>query len=437
MASDVVLHPGDVLPLTIEKPVAGGRMLARADGQVVFVLGAIPGERVHATIDQIKNGVAFATASSIDEPSSDRRGVGGDPLCGGLVYSHVAYERQLALKAEIVADAFARIARVALPGAIVVHASPEHGYRMRARLHVRHGRIGFFREGTHDLCDPAPGGQLLPATTVILREIEARIGEHAHLVRELELSENIPASERVVLLDLVDEARRTESRALVDALDVPDVQGVWTIPSPTRHRDPIGRGTHFVTDTLTLGSGDTRAEVMFRRHAGAFFQGNRFLLQSLVESVLRQLPDGPIVELYAGAGLFGISHAALGRGRVTAVEGDRLAAADLEHNARPFMDRMRVESAPVEHFVRDATAIADAEAILLDPPRTGMSKAAVQGILQSGVRRIVYVSCDVATLARDTRKILDAGYLLTHTEGFDLFPNTAHVEVLVRFDRSV
>ena len=95
-----MIRPGDVLPLTIEKPAAGGRMLARVDGQVVFVLGAIPGERVHAAIEHIKGDVAFATASSIDEPSPDRRAVGGDALCGGLVYSHIAYERQRALKAE-------------------------------------------------------------------------------------------------------------------------------------------------------------------------------------------------------------------------------------------------------------------------------------------------------------------------------------------------
>jgi 23S rRNA (uracil1939-C5)-methyltransferase len=429
-----VLRPGDVLPLTIEKPAAGGRMLARADGQVVFVLGAIPGERVRATVEHIKGGVAFATASSIEEPSPDRRAVGGDPLCGGLVYSHIAYERQRALKGEIVGDAFARIARTALPGAIAVRASPEHGYRMRARLHVRHGRIGFFREGTHDLCDPAPGGQLLPATTAALREMEARLGARAHLVRALELSENVPASQRVVLMDVADDARRADLRAIVDALERPDLQSVW-IPSGARRRDPIGRGSHFVTDTLSLASGDARIEVAFRRHAGAFFQANRFLLQPLVESVLRQLPDGPIVELYAGAGLFGISHAALGRGRVIAVEGEALAAADLEHNARPFIDRMRVEAAPVERFVRDPDAAADAQVILVDPPRTGMSKDAVQGILRTGALRIVYVSCDVATLARDTRKILDAGYALTHVEGFDLFPNTAHVEALVTFDR--
>jgi 23S rRNA (uracil1939-C5)-methyltransferase len=101
----------------------------------------------------VAKGVVYAQTTKIDEPSADRRELTGDPRCGGCLYAHIAYDRQREIKARVVTDAFARIARIELPSAVVVAASPVDGYRMRARLHVRAGRIGFFREGTHDLCD--------------------------------------------------------------------------------------------------------------------------------------------------------------------------------------------------------------------------------------------------------------------------------------------
>src|SRR5688500_17244301 len=143
---------GDVLPLTIDKPAAGGRMIARVDRLVVLVSGAIPGERVRAKIERVGKGAAYAAAVDIEEPSADRRVATGDPLCGGCLYAHIAYPRQLELKALVIADAFARIGRLGLPAGIRVAPSPEEGYRMRARLHMRGRLAGFFREGTHEVC---------------------------------------------------------------------------------------------------------------------------------------------------------------------------------------------------------------------------------------------------------------------------------------------
>lgn len=428
------MQAGDIVTLAIEKPVAGGRMLARHDGQIVFVSGAIPGERVQSRVEQVKGDVAFAIVTAVEEPSADRRAVHEDPLCGGAVYSHIAYARQLALKGEVVADAFARLARTTLPVPVAVRPSPEQGYRMRARLHARHGRLGFFREGTHELCDLAAGGQLLPGTAAVLRSVEARLGDRAGVVREVEVSENISASERVMLVETADAARQKDLHAVLHAFDVPEVHGVMVVP-PNREIEPAMRGSPFVSDTLNLTVGSLRAAVAFRRHVSAFFQGNRFLLQPLVEAVLQQVPPGDLLDLYAGAGIFGVSHAALGRGQVTAVEGDRQAAADLLHNAQPFIDRVRVEATPVEYVLRRDDAARGAGAVLVDPPRTGMSKDALGGILRTPSPRIVYVSCDVATLARDVRKMLDAGRTITHIEAFDLFPNTAHVETVVTLDR--
>jgi 23S rRNA (uracil1939-C5)-methyltransferase len=195
-----------------------------------------------------------------------------------------------------------------------------------------------------------------------------------------------------------------------------------------------GRGHPHVSDVLELTVEGASARVRLRRHVAAFFQGNRFLLQPLVETVLGLTPPGGLIDLYAGVGLFGVSYAALGRGPVVAVEGDRQAAGDLRDNAASLVDLMRVVPHAVEEFlVRSPNA--GVATMLVDPPRTGMSKAAAQMVVAAGAPRVVYVSCDVATLARDVRRFVDSGYRLMHIEAFDLFPNTAHVESVVVLER--
>src|SRR6266545_1392320 len=169
------LTPGQILSLTIEKPAAGGRMIARMNGQVVLVSGAIPGERVRARIERIGKGVVYANTVDVDEPSADRRDRFGDLQCGGSLYGHIAYARQLDIKSQVIGDAFGRIGRLPLAAPVPVRPSREAGYRMRARLHLRAHRIGFFREGTHDVCDPRPTRQLLPATCDALELLAAAI----------------------------------------------------------------------------------------------------------------------------------------------------------------------------------------------------------------------------------------------------------------------
>jgi 23S rRNA (uracil1939-C5)-methyltransferase len=168
----------------------------------------------------------------------------------------------------------------------------------------------------------------------------------------------------------------------------------------------------------------------------SFFQGNRHLLGRLVQHVVDQVRAGEaVVDLYAGVGLFSVSVAAAHGARVTAVEGDRFAAADLEANAAGGSVVAAHQS--VEQFVaaiRPQTGGA-AVSVIVDPPRTGMSREAVDGVLRLKPSRITYVSCDVATLARDARRIVDAGYVIERADGFDLFPNTPHVETVVGFSR--
>src|SRR6185503_18284775 len=192
-----------VVELHVEKPTAGGRMLARHDGQVVLVWGAIPGERVRARIERSGKGVLFAETVAVVAASPDRRSGLADWRCGGNVLAHVVYERQLQIKSEIIRDAFARIARLPLPASPVVIASPEQGYRMRARLHVGDGRVGFMREGSHEICAVGPTQQLLPATVAWLEGVEARLREGTlNGLTSIEIAENIAATERAAHLEL-------------------------------------------------------------------------------------------------------------------------------------------------------------------------------------------------------------------------------------------
>jgi 23S rRNA (uracil1939-C5)-methyltransferase len=170
------------------------------------------------------------------------------------------------------------------------------------------------------------------------------------------------------------------------------------------------------------------------RDVRAFFQGNRFLLEPLLERVSGLVSDGPVVDLYAGVGLFGLSLAARRETQVTLVEGDAISGRDLETNARPYAGHAHVVRSSVEAFLRQHHASADAT-FVVDPPRTGMSSEAVKGVVRAKPARIVYVSCDVATLARDARLLVEGGYSLSEISAADLFPNTAHVETICVFTR--
>jgi 23S rRNA (uracil1939-C5)-methyltransferase len=411
-----MIAPGQMLPLFIEKPAFGGRMIARVDGQIVLVAGAIPGERVQARIERVGKGVAYGETVTVDEPSPDRRPPFTDLMCGGSLYAHIAYPRQRAIKAQVIADAFARIGRLQLPGEIGVAASPEEGYRMRARLHVRGRRVGFFREGTHDVCDARATRQLLPATCDVVDRLSAALRSvGADAVREIELTENVEASQRAVHFDTADRV----DRRIVDTLTA---------------IDGITRGPH-VTDTLRFGE----IAVTLRRHVEAFFQGNRYLLADLVAHVVNQVPTGgALADLYAGVGLFAVAAAATRGASVVAVEGDPYAAEDLRVNAAAAGGQIVAKKGAVEGFLSGAargTPDAKPGTVIVDPPRTGLSREALTAVVEFAAPRLIYVSCDVATLARDARRIVDNGYAIVRADAFDLFPNTPHIETVVVFEK--
>lgn len=424
-----MIHNGSLLTLDIEKPAAGGRMLARHHGQIVLVWGAIPGERVTARVDRVTKSVAFASTVDVLSASPDRRALIGDSRCGGNVLAHVAYDRQRRLKGEIIRDAFGRIGRIPLDRDPEVMASPEHGYRMRARLHAKNGRLGFYREESHELCDAGQTGQLLESTSAWIAAAEdviRTVGPDG--VTGVEIAENVIGDERAVHLDVRQGVDPAEYSALGAGLVGLTGQAADWLSTETLD------GTPQVTDVIQISDGGP--PLRLTRHVRAFFQGNRFLIQSLARHVVALVNEGPVVDLYAGGGLFGLALLATGRDDVTLVEGDPISGVDLQNNAEPFREHVRVERSSVEVFLVGRRSLRPAT-IIVDPPRTGLSREAVAGIIALKPRHVVYVSCDVATLARDARVLVDAGYTLSQLTGLDLFPNTAHVETIVRFIHGV
>ena len=413
-----MIRPDDLLTLVPEKPAAGGRMLARHDGMVVLVAGAIPGERVRARIERVERSLAFARVVDVVEPHPSRRAVGFDPRCGGSVLAHIAYDAQCKLKGDVIRDALARIGRIPIEGPVAVVPSPETGYRMRARLHLRSGRAGFFLEGTHQVCDAGMTRQLSLEGVRAVVELAGRLTAAGFTAdADIELSENRAGDQRAMHIEMVGDP----SSAALPALEPVDaVTGLsWSAAGGAPARDVYGQP--YVEDVVH--------DVRLRRHTRAFFQGNRYLLDVLVSAVMAACEPGPIVDLYAGVGLFGLCLAATGRHQVVAVEGHAASAADLATNAGPLGDAVRVERTSVERFVARRHG-RKPFTLVLDPPRTGMTRGATAGAIAMRARRVVFVSCDVATLARDLRQFLDVGYRLASVQGFDLFPNTAHVEAL-------
>lgn len=428
---EMSLQPGQELELIIEKPAAGGRMIARHDRQVVLVQGAIPGERVLARIERVERQLAFADTVKVLDASPDRRATTIDTLCGGCLYAHVAYPRQLTLKAEVIHDAFLRVGRMPLAEPIDVAASPERGYRMRARLHVRDGRVGFYREGTHDLCDAGATGQLSELAVASASAATSSLVASGCPISAVELAENLMADERVLHVTTASGCDLTDS-ALDEAMSAAGLTGCTGRTAEGTLRTS---GVPVVSDPLVLITDGRAAAGALQRHAESFFQANRFLLPRLVTTVLDNVTtNGEVVDLYAGVGVFAVSLAACGHEAVTAVEGDRTSGSDLQRNAGMNGATVRVAIASVEDYLRRRRGPA-AATVIVDPPRTGVSRAAMQAIVAHGAPRIIYVSCDPPTMARDARRLLDGGYRMTTLMGFDLFPNTPHVEAVGVFDR--
>jgi len=415
-------HPGDLLTLAIDRPAVGGRMIARHDGAVVLVAGAIPGERVAARVERVQRRTVFARTVDVLEASPDRVAADAGLSCGGHVFAHIAAPRQAALKAEMIADAFRRQGRLEIDP-VPVATGPADSYRTRARVHVRRGRWGFFEDGSHALCDITASRQLRPESAAVLDRLCGAVAADPHAAAEVEWAESVDGARRVAHVGL------TAGGAAMTLTPIEGLDGAsW---NDARGRMRQAWGEPVVVDTLAVG-GDTAATVEVRHHVRAFFQGNRYLLQALVDDVVGRVSAPVVADLYAGVGLFSLVLAARGRA-VEAVEGDDWAAGDLQANGGPT-SRVHVHHRAVETYVQ-RTRLDAFGTVVVDPPRTGLAPEVTTALVGARVPSVVYVSCDPATLARDVRLFVDGGYSVGDVRAFDLFPRTAHVETVLTLTR--
>jgi 23S rRNA (uracil1939-C5)-methyltransferase len=426
---------GDVLDLRIDKAVYRGLGLARHAGQVVFVPRAWPGERVRARVASRERGYLRAEPVEIVEAAPSRRASPCEyvPACGGCVYQELAYADQLALKLAVLRETLAR-AGVAWEAEIPCEASPEQGWRLRAGLHFEAGppaRLGLHTERSRRVVDLARCLQLsdaLNAAARALREaLSACAPRLAAAVREVELCESLDGQWRVACLHVeADVATATRLRRVAEQTAL---TGLGVLVRERGGRRFVALAGEPFADAHVLGA-------RLRYHVRSFFQSNRFLVEPLARRVCELLTDasagdGPVLDLYAGVGLFALP-LALGGLDLRAAELSPIAAADLRANAH------RAGIAGLDVFCGDVRAAlgawprAEGERVILDPPRTGLGADVVAAVAVRRPSVIVYVSCDPATLARDVKLLATQGYALDALQAFDLFPDTFHIETVAR-----
>ncbi len=384
---------GALLEVTIERILPGGAGLAHAAGQTLLVALAAPGDRVLARVERTQGRVSFASIVEVVEPSPARV----EPpcpyfgRCGGCDFQQLSYAAQLDAKVEIIRDCLRRIARVDFAGEIPITPSPfVWNYRSRAqwqRDSLRQ-RLGYFERASHRVCDVA-------ACPVLVPELEATLEALRGRMREGELPEELTEFQAVA---------GDEGASLA-----PPAPGL-----PTREVSRVIGGHRYSFS------------------AEGFFQINHALLEPLVAHATGDARGDTAVDLYCGAGLFTLP-LAQNFARVHGVEASAAAAGFAHRNlADAALDNVTFEIGKVADWLREsAAAVAPVDFVLLDPPRAGAEEGAVEGILALAPRRIVYVSCDPATLARDLKALTAGGYHLESVAAFDMFPQTHHVETVV------
>jgi 23S rRNA (uracil1939-C5)-methyltransferase len=423
------LVPGQLVETVIEKGVYRGRGLGRVEGRVLFVPRAHAGDRVLARVTQVHPGWAEGAIEQLIAPSPQRRASPCRyfPRCGGCAYQDLAYEAQLGLKEAVLRESLAR-AGCPFDGPVSVHPSPERGWRMRAALHFAPGvsglRLGLRQEGTRRVVDLEECLQLSDAMNAAARLVRDRLASRpafARAARGLHLLESPTGDALAAVL----EANVPPSGVPGLAAAVGDGGGLGGLGVRASRRLHWVRGSPYV-EARVLG-------LLLRTHVESFFQGNRFLLEPLARAVVDAVPrGGRTIDVYAGVGLFSLPLAARGADEVLAVERSAVAAEDARANARANgLANVRVRCEEAEAALATLPASAD-ESIVVDPPRTGLGHAVVEAVAGRGPRAVVYVSCDPPTLGRDLALFAGRGYAPASVQVFDLFPDTFHLEAVVR-----
>lgn len=375
----------------------GGSAIGRYEGRAIFVPYGIPGEHIRARILQDKGRFAIAEVVEVLDASASRM----TPRCahffrcGGCQWQHIAYSAQLEFKQRIVQEQLARIGGFhEAPVQPTIPSDPEWQYRSHSTFHVTNDHhLGFI--GTDN------------QSVVTIDECHIARPELAQFLGEIVDGES-PGS-----------YLRLQVGSEGEVISFPMASDDY--PADLSPRE----GVHYEVKGR-----------QFQCSAGSFFQVNLPQAAILVDKVLEYLnPSGEqkLLELYSGVGLF-TSFLAECVKDVVAIEVSASAVRDAEVNLAEF-DNVTLVEGKVERVLSDFGKL-DFDAAVLDPPRAGMNPAALKALLGYAPRRIVYVSCDPATLARDAKRFGEAGYHIENVQPVDMFPQTYHIECVVSFSRS-
>jgi 23S rRNA (uracil1939-C5)-methyltransferase len=393
--------------LVIEKWVYGGSGLARAEGKVLMVPYTLPGERVRVRITVDHGGFAEARVTEMLERSGERV----EPqcpvfgLCGGCHYQQAGAEFQAAQKAEIVREVFQRVGKIKAPEEIKILTGEPWGYRNRTQFHSDGREIGFLEAGSHNLVSVDQCPISAPKINEGLQALRYMIRDRGwpRFVRTLELFTN---GDQTMVNVLETEGSRGVAKGFFDWLgkQIPGAE--------------LGGLEYECTGAR------------FRVSHGAFFQVNRFLVDSLADAAVEGAEGNIALDLYSGVGLFTLRLAKQFT-KVAGVESNHQAARDLTFNAERAGLTIPVHPMQAEQYLEGRKSTPDF--VLADPPRSGLGKRVVQHLVQLKPREIRVVSCDPATLARDAAGLIAGGYRFEKLTVADLFPQTYHVETIAVF----
>lgn len=395
------------MEVRIEKLLYGGDGLARTEGKVVMAPFVAPGELVEVQILKEHPSRLEAKLARVVEPSEQRV----EPRCsvfercGGCHFQHLSYEAQLEAKRVMLIESLARIGGITLDAPIATIAGEPWHYRNRAQLHFDGGKIGFHAAGSNRLVEISS----CPISSPKLNEAIAAL-------RQMRREPRFPKFLHAV--ELFTDEKLVQMNVLAAAKPVAKAFFEWAAERiPGANRPAL--------DYAVAGQ-------KFRVSHQSFFQVNRFLIEPLVEAALRDAEGYQALDLYAGVGLFTLPLTQRFSRKVTAVEVVKSASADLIFNLERAGRDAAVVQQPVEMFLDAHRERPDF--CLADPPRAGLGKDAVQQLLRIHPRRLTIVSCDPTTLARDLKALIAGGYSLIDVTLVDLFPQTYHLESVVRLE---
>ena len=444
------LHRGDPLQVSIETATIDGSGVARVDGQVVFVPGALPGERCSVRIAHVGRSAVFAQLLSVLTPSVHR--VEPDcpyfPRCGGCALRHMDYEQELALKQTHVQSCLTRIGGQTISALPITGAAQTDDYRNKVQFPVQEqdGRpvAGFFSGKTHrvipvrhcriqpDCADAIRGAVLAWMEQYHIRAYDEQT--HTGYIRHIYIRFGAESGQILVCI-VANCAQLPKKKQLVAALLAAE-PGITTIvfsPNTKKGNTVLGTEFHPLYGDGTIT--DTLCGLQFRLSAPAFYQVNHAQAERLYEKAVQLAGltgNETVLDLYCGTGTITLCLARHAK-KAIGVEIVPQAIEDAKFNAA----QNGMENA--EFFCMDAGQAAKMLAdrrtrpnvIVVDPPRKGVSADVIEAIGTMAPQRVVYVSCDPATLARDLKLLTAAGYTLQTAEAFDLFPRCAHVETVV------